>query len=164
MRRYLLLSIATFLFPTLGVQAQDARSASDERELRRIEMETGRMEQQDNPAIADYLSDDWVCVGLKALGKREFLENVRTNAATHRFSTSPSSGAPAEAYAIEKQDLQVRLFGDTAVVTYVKIYRQSLDALKFFHEDDTDVFTRDAGGWHLRFTKIMPVPVQSASN
>ena len=66
MRRCLLLSIATFLFPTLGVEAQEARSTSDERELRRI--------------------------------------------------------------------------------------------------DDTDVFTRDAGGWHLRFTKILPVPVQSASN
>jgi hypothetical protein len=43
MRRYLLFSIATFLFPTPGVQAQDARSASDERELRRIEKETGRI-------------------------------------------------------------------------------------------------------------------------
>ena len=140
------------------------RSASDERELRRIEKETGRMEQEDNSAIADYLADDWVCVGLKALTKREFVQNVRTNAATRRFSTSQSSGAPAHAYTIEKQDLQVRLFGHTAVVTYVNVYRQSLDAAKFFHEDDTDVFTRDSGGWHLRFTKILPVPVQSASN
>jgi hypothetical protein len=92
MRRYWLLSIATFLFPTLGVRAQDVRSASDERELRRIEKETGRMEQEDNSAIANYLSDDWVCVGLRALSKHEFLQNVRSNAATHRFSTSPSSG------------------------------------------------------------------------
>jgi len=80
-----------------------------------------------------------------------------------QVSTSQSSGAPAQAYTIEKQDLEVRLFGDTTVVTYVKIYRQSLDPQKFFHEDDTDVFTRDAGGWHLRFTKILPAPVQSAS-
>jgi hypothetical protein len=48
----------------------------------------------------------------------------------------------------------VRVFGDTAVVTYIKEYRQTPDTSKFFNEDDTDVFTRDASGWHLRYTRI----------
>jgi len=160
MRRYLQLSIATFLFLVPAVQAQDARSASDERERRRIEKQAARMEQEDNPAIANYLSDDWVCVGLRALSKREFLQNVRNNGAAHRLEQS--SATPAHAYTNEKNHMQVRLFGDT-VVTYVKVYRQSPDITEFFHEDDTDVFTRDAGGWHLRFSKILPVPMRSAS-
>ncbi len=164
MRRLSMLSIATFLFVALAVQAQDSRPAADERELRRIEAKTAEMEQENNPGIEKYLADDWVCVGLRVLSKRQFLQNVKTNGATHGFSTSQSSGGSVNPYVIEKKNMEFHLFGDTAIVTYVKVYRQSLDASKFFHEDDTDVFTRDAGGWHLRFTKILPVPLQSASN
>jgi hypothetical protein len=47
---------------------------------------------------------------------------------------------------------------------YVKEYRQTPDTTKFFNEDDTDVFTREAGGWRLRFTKVVPVQTQAASN
>ncbi len=59
--------------------------------------------------------------------------------------------------------MRVDLFGDTAVVTYIKEYRQTADTTKFFDEDDTDVFTRSAEGWRLRLTKISPAPVEPTS-
>jgi ketosteroid isomerase-like protein len=81
---------------------------------------------------------------------------VRLNFITHEKGVNP--------YTIEKKNMQVHVFGDTAVVTYVKEYRQTPDNTKFFNEDDTDVFTREAGGWRLRFTKVVPVQTQAASN
>jgi ketosteroid isomerase-like protein len=81
---------------------------------------------------------------------------VRLNFITHERGVNP--------YTIEKKNMQVHVFGDTAVVTYVKEYRQTPDTTKFFSEDDTDVFTREAGGWRLRFTKVVPVQTQAASN
>ena len=81
---------------------------------------------------------------------------MKRNLATHENGVNP--------YTIEKQTIQAHIFGDTAVVTYVKEYRQTPDTTKFFNEDDTDVFTRAANGWLLRFTKISPVQSQPASN
>ena len=90
------------------------------------------------------------------LSKSEFVENIKHNFVTHESGVNP--------YTIEKKNVQVRVFADTAVVTYIKEYRQNPDTTKFFNEDDTDVFTREAGGWRLRFTKVVPVQTQSASN
>jgi ketosteroid isomerase-like protein len=106
--------------------------------------------------LAKYLADDWVCVGPRHLCKAEFLQNVQHNLDTHENGVNP--------YTIEKKNLQVRVFGDTAVVTYIKENRQTPDTSKLFNEDDTDVFTRDASGWHLHYTRIYPVQSQSASN
>ena len=56
------------------------------------------------------------------------------------------------------KNMRVDLFGDTAVVTYIKEYRQAPDTMKTFDEDITDVFTKSFGGWRLRFTKVGTVP------
>jgi ketosteroid isomerase-like protein len=88
--------------------------------------------------------------------KSAFVENVRLNFITHARAGNP--------YKVQKKNMQVHVFGDTAVVTYVKEYRQTPDTTKFFNEDDSDVFTREAGGWRLRFTKIVPVQTQAAAN
>lgn len=132
------------------------QGTSDDVALRRIEAETGRLEQKNDTSIAEYFADDWVCVGARTLSKKEFIANVKSNLDTHENGINP--------YTIEKRNLVVHVFGDTAVVTYIKEYRQAPDTAKFFNEDDTDVFTRDSAGWHLRFTKISPVQQQSASN
>lgn len=54
--------------------------------------------------------------------------------------------------------MQVHLFGDIAVVTYIKEYGQTADTLQFFDEDDTDVFKRSARGWLVQFSKNTPAP------
>jgi ketosteroid isomerase-like protein len=155
-----MLKSVLILFVGLLVTEPFARSqsasATDEQVLRGIEVETARFEQQNDPAIAKYLADDWVCVGQRTLSKKKFVENVKQNFATLENGVNP--------YAIENKNLQVRIFGNTAVVTYVKEYRQTPDTAKGFSEDGTDVFVRDAGRWRVRFTKIAPVQMQTASN
>jgi hypothetical protein len=152
--------IAGILFPASPLQAQ----ISEENELRRIETEIARLEQQNDPALAKFLADDWVCVGTRGLSKKEFIEKVKflKYSETHVFKLYPQQEGSSPY--IEKKNLTVHVFWDTAVVTYIKKYRQSLDVTKFFDEDDTDIFTRDASGWHLRLTKISPVQAQTASN
>jgi ketosteroid isomerase-like protein len=118
------------------------------KELRRIEAETARLEQQNDTTLAKFLADDWVCVGARTLSKKEFIESVKPNLDTHENGVNP--------YTIEKKQVKVHVFGDTAVVTLIKEYHQTSDTTKFFAEEGTDVFTRDASGWHLRFTKISP--------
>lgn len=145
------------LFLTIPpIQSQAASGSPDGQALRKIEMETAKLEQQSNPALEQFLADDWACTGARALSKKQFIENVKRNFTTHENGVNP--------YTIEKQNMQIHVFGDTAVVTYVKEYRQTPDTSKFFNEDDTDVFTRTPNGWLLRFTKISPVLAQSASN
>jgi hypothetical protein len=102
------------------------------------------------------LADDWVFISRKVLSKSEFQQNVKSNFASHAKGPSP--------YTIEKKNMRVDLFGDTAVVTYIKEYRQRADTTKFFDEDDTDVFTRSSEGWRLRLTKASPIPSEPASN
>ena len=153
MRIVAILFLVGLFFSASDVRAQ---STNDEKELRKIESETARLEQQNDSTLAKFLADDWVCVGARGLSKKEFVENVKRNLETHENGINP--------YTIEKKNMKVHLFGDTAVVTYMKEYRQTPDTTKFFGEDHTDVFTRDHSGWHLRVTKISPPPAQTASN
>ena len=151
-----LLLIGLFLVPP-SLKSQAAPPSADEQALRGIETEIAKLEQQNDSTFAKFFAKDWICLGpTRVLSKSEFVDNVRLNFTTHERGVNP--------YTIEKKNMQVHVFGDTAVVTYVKEYRQTPDTTKFFKEDDTDVFTREAGGWRLRFTKVVPVQAQAASN
>ena len=160
MRILLAVAVAGLLFSTPSVRAQ----TNDEEELARIEGQTLRLEQRNDTTLAKYLADDWVCVGARSLTKEQFIQNLQKNQSLHVFRYSWQGALDISPYTIEKKHVQVRVFGNTAVVTYIKKYHQTSDTSKFFDEDDTDIFTRDASGWHLRFTKIAPVQTQSASN
>lgn len=139
------------------VQSPGATKGQDEQELRRIESETAKFEQQNESSNMGSLADDWVFLGgKKVLSKREFQENVKQNFLTHGNGPNP--------YTIEKKNMRVDLFGDAAVVTYIKEYRQTPDTTKFWDEDDTDVFTQDTHGWRLRLTKVAPVQMAPAQN
>lgn len=156
--RILLVVLAGVLFSVPSVRAQ----TNDEEELARIEGQTSRLEQRNDTTLAKYLADDWVCFGARNLTKEQFIQNLQQNKSMRmlRFSYIPDISSSR----IEKKNVQVRVFGDTAVVTYIKEYHQTSDPSKFFGEDDTDFFTRDASGWRLRFTKIAPIQTQSASS
>ena len=137
-------------------QLQHFSKTQDEEELRSIESKTAECEQRNDSSIMNFLADDWVFLGTKVLTKSEFVANVKQNFVTHDNGPSP--------YTVEKQKVRVDLFGDTAVVTYIKRYRQTPDTTKFFDEGTTDVFTREPKGWQLRLTKVYPVRVESESN
>lgn len=88
--------------------------------------------------------------------KSEFGANVKQKFVTHNNGPGP--------YTIEQKNDRVDLFGDTAVVTYIKEYLQTPDTTKFFDEDNSDVFTRGPRGRQLRLTKTHLVRVESKSN
>ena len=152
------------LFAAVGVlgiavmaQSQKGANPQDEQQLRKIEATTAQFEQRNDSSIVSMLADDWVSAGSgKVISKKQFEENVKGNFAAHGNGPSP--------YTIEKKDMQVYLFGDTAVVTYIKEYRQTPDTTKFFDEDVTDVFARSPKGWLLQFSKISPVATKPAAN
>ena len=151
---------AALVFVVMGVitigafaQLQNSSKASDESELRRIESESGKFEQQNDSKWTDLLADDWVLLGgTKVLTKSELQANVKQNFAAHN---GPNP------YTIEKNNLRVDLFADTAVVTYIKEYRQTADTTKVYDQDNTDVFTRSSKGWRLRLTKVSDAPAKA---
>jgi Domain of unknown function (DUF4440) len=156
--RILLVVVVGVLFSIPSVRAQ----TNDEEELARIEGQISRLEQRNDTTLAKYLADDWVCFGARNLTKEQFIQNLQQNKSIRifRFSYTPEMSSSR----IEKKNVQVRVFGDTAVVTYIKEYHQTSDPSKFFGEDDTDFFTRDGSNWHLRFTRVSPTQTRSASN
>ena len=160
MKKALVFLVFAGLFAMLAfAKGQRAAKTQDEQALRKIESETAQFEERNDASKMGALADDWVCVvdgGKKAMSKADFQQNVKHNFVAHDNGPSP--------YTIEKKHIRVDLFGDTAVVTYIKEYRQTPDTTKFFDEDDTDVFTRSFGGWRLRFTKVAPAPPTRAPN
>src|SRR5258708_20458490 len=72
------------------VQSHGATKGQDEQELRRIESETAKFEQQNEPSNMGSLADDWVWLGgKKELSKIEFQENVKRSFQTHGNGPSP---------------------------------------------------------------------------
>ena len=147
---FILLSILSVFVLATAAQTRKTGNNSDEQQLRAIEAETGKFERENDWSKMDLLADDWISLSAtKVLSKKDFKENVKKNFASHGNAPSP--------YTIEKKNMQVYLFADTAVVTYIKEYRQTPDTTKFFDQDVTDVFTRTAKGWLWHFSKIAPV-------
>ena len=128
---------------------QATRDQEEQQQLRQIELATAKAEQQNDASMMSLFANDWVASSTsKVLSKQQAEDNVKSNFVSHGNGASP--------FTIEKKNMQVHLFGDTAVVTYIKEYRQTPDTTKFFDEDDTDVFKRSTKGWLLQFSKISP--------
>ncbi len=141
--------LSAALVLAFGAIAQDLNSAKieDEQTLRRVELQMARGEQENDWSKMSVFADDWVGLGRNVISKSQVEQGVRHAAEEH--GSNP--------YTVEKKAMRVDLFGDTAVVTYTKEYRQTADTSKVAHEDDTDVFMRTSAGWRLRFTRISPV-------
>jgi len=103
------------------------------------------------------LADDWVASSNgKVLSKADLEEGVKRNLAAHGNGPNP--------YTIEKKNLIVYLFGDTAVVTYIKEFRQIADTTKIHDEDVTDVFARGPKDWLWEFSKIGPAAAKASTD
>jgi len=120
--------------------------SSDEAEILRIEKQTALGEQQNDVSVMHLFAEDYIAAGVKVLTKKQFEENVKRNFATHENGINP--------YTIEKKDMQIYVFGDTAVATYLKEYRQIGESAHAFTEDDTDILTRTQNGWVIRMTRL----------
>jgi hypothetical protein len=131
-----------------------ATESQDEQALRQIEVTTAKGEQQNDVSMMRLFASDFVSAGKNVMSKQQLEEAVRSNFVSHGNGPSPVT--------IEKKNMVVYLFGDTAVVTYIKEYRQTRDTTKFFDEDYTDVFKRGAQGWLLQFSKLSPLENHAA--
>lgn len=147
MRTFTCLAVVFVL--ALGAIAQNPgqSKSEDEQALRRIELQMSRGEQQNDWSKMSAMADDWIALGRNAVS-REQAEQAMKHAAEEHGSNP---------YTVEKKNMRVDLFSETAVVTYTKEYRQTADTSKVAYEDDTDVFTRTPAGWRLRFTRTSPV-------
>jgi hypothetical protein len=136
-------------------QPQQATQTQDEQELRQIEATTAKGEQQNDVSMMRLFASDFVSAGRNVMSKQQLEDAVRSNFVDHGNGPSPVT--------IEKKNMAVYLFGDTAVVTYIKEYRQTRDTTKFVDEDITDVFKRGTKGWLLQFGRSSPVVNTPAS-
>jgi hypothetical protein len=78
-----LLAVAGLLTIGASAQLQNSSKAQDESELRRIEAETAKSEQQNASSTTDLLANDWVGLGAKVLTKSELQANVKQNFVAH---------------------------------------------------------------------------------
>jgi ketosteroid isomerase-like protein len=105
------------------------------------------MVENDADAIGRYMADDWVIVGSDGrVGDRAtFLELVRSGALSHDV--------------MESHDLDIRLYGDTAVVLARGISGGKYQGRPFREiERVSCVFVRTGGRWRCVLTHLSRLP------
>jgi ketosteroid isomerase-like protein len=96
----------------------------------------------DVAAMSSYMSDDWICVGETGISKKQnFLSWIACGDLVHTIMSS--------------DELQVRLYGDTAIVvnrgTSAGTYKQAPFSL---YEWSSNVFIRQNGVWMCVHTQL----------
>ena len=123
---------------------------SDTESLVQIEKDLLKAKLTSDPeAIGKFLADDWVNFSPtgRGWGKPELMEHLRQ----HSGEVAPFSA--------RQEDLQVFLFGDTAVAVYLEVDTAKPGTnLPFstLQTDATDVFVKDVGTWKLRMSRGCP--------
>jgi ketosteroid isomerase-like protein len=110
------------------------------------------MVENDADAIGRYMADDWVIVGPDGrVGDRAtFLDLVRSGALSHDV--------------MESHDLDIRLYGDTAVVIARGISGGKYQGQPFREiERVSCVFVRAAGEWRCVLTHLSRLPPEDVA-
>jgi hypothetical protein len=116
--------------------------------LRRLEAEYLRAEIEDDTAIAGtVLADDYV--GLKPDGSTSTKADVLSRLDRHERRREP--------YLITATNMRQHLFGDTACVTYTKVYTKP-GTQAAFSENVLHVLIRHNGIWRLQVSSPLPAP------
>jgi hypothetical protein len=116
--------------------------------LRRLEEEYLRAEIEDDTAIAGtILADDYV--GLKLDGSTSTKADVLSRLDRHERRREP--------YLITATNMRQHLFGDTACVTYTKVYTKP-GTQAAFSENVLHVLIRRNGIWRLQVSSPLPAP------
>ena len=149
--------LCLLLLPPLLSQAQNPPSSSpalgqnaqaDNELLRRLEADYLRAEIEDNVTIAgSILANDYV--GLQPNGSTASKSDVLNRLAEHPRRRDP--------YLITAVNMQEHVFGDSACVTYTKVYAKPGTQVAF-RENVLHLFTRRSGSWHLQLSSPLPPP------
>jgi hypothetical protein len=116
--------------------------------LRRLEEEYLRAEIEDDTAIAGtILAEDYV--GLRADGSTTTKADILSNLARHDRRRDP--------YQITATNLREHLFGDTACVTYTKVYTKPGQQTAY-SENVLHLLIRRGGIWRLQLSSPLPAP------
>jgi hypothetical protein len=116
--------------------------------LRRLEEEYLRAEIEDDTAIAGtILADDYV--GLKPDGSTSTKADVLSRLDRHERRREP--------YLITATNMRQHLFGDTACVTYTKVYTKP-GTHAAYSENVLHVLIRRNGVWRLQLSSPLPAP------
>ena len=92
--------------------------------------------KNDADAVARFLHDDWIIIDPDGgiVDKERFLAVIRSGALTHEVMKS--------------EDVKVRIYGDTAVVTALTVTTGAYNGQSFTtRERATDVLVKTAGQW-----------------
>ncbi len=116
--------------------------------LRRLEEEYLRAEIEDDTAIAGtILADDYV--GLKPDGSTASKADILSNLARHDRRQNP--------YLITATNMREHLFGDTACLTYTKVYTKP-GSHAAYSENVLHLLIRRDGIWRLQLSSPLPAP------
>jgi len=114
--------------------------------LRRLEEEYLRAEIEDDTAIAGtILADDYV--GLRPDGSNASKADILSNLARHDRRRDP--------YQITATNMREHLFGDTACLTYTKVYTKP-GSQNAYSENVLHLLTRRNGIWYLQLSSPLP--------
>ena len=134
---------------------QAPAQASPQRDLevlRRLEEEYLRAEIEDDTAIAGtILAEDYV--GLRPDGSTATKADVINNLARHDRRRDP--------YLITATNMREHLFGDTACLTYTKIYTKP-GSQAAYSENVLHLLIRRNGIWRLQLSSPLPAPAPKA--
>ena len=132
------------------VQVPTNSPQTDLEVLRRLEAEYLRAEIEDDTTIAgSILAEDYV--GLRADGTTTAKSDVLNRLDRHERRRDP--------YLITATNMREHLFGDTACVTYTKIYTKP-GRQAAYSENVLHVLVRRNGIWRLQLSSPVPGPKQ----
>jgi Domain of unknown function (DUF4440) len=131
-----------------SAQAQTNSPQRDLEVLQRLEEEYLRAEIEDDTAIAGtILADDYV--GLRPDGSSSTKADVLARLGLHERRRQP--------YLITATNMRKHLFGDTACVTYTKVYTKP-GTQAAYSENVLHVLIRRDGIWRLQLSSPLPAP------
>ena len=97
----------------------------------------------DAEAIGRFLADEWIIIDPDGsmIDRARFLEVIKSGALTHEM--------------MESDDIRVRIYGDTAVVTGLTMAKGKFMGNGFAtRERATDVFVKQDGRWQCVFSQL----------
>ncbi len=115
-----------------------------EDELAKVEAEFANAIVKNSPEeIRQFVSDDWIIINADGgiIDRQRFLEVIKSGTLTHEM--------------MESDDMRVRVYGDSAVVSAVTRSKGKFMGQEFTtHERSTDVFVRRDGQWRCVLTQL----------
>jgi ketosteroid isomerase-like protein len=115
-----------------------------EEELLKLEEQFAEAIIKNDPgAIERFVTDDWIIINADGgiIDKERFLEVIKSGTLTHEM--------------IESDNMQVRVYGDSAVVTALTRTKGKFMGQEFSTEERaTDFFVRLDGRWRCALTQL----------